>query len=214
MLTGMINYSLFFVGLVLVILVLPFHILSIKHKYLEETFSREKGRKIGEILGYVSGWGFFIGWALVWLSPQPRFLLSPFRIIFKLPILNIATSLLHLVIFAIFFPAGFYFGVAGVKELSLRVSETHRPEKIVTTGVYSIVRHPQYLGGLLAHIGLTFLLSAWYSLLSTPIIIVIIYVMCWAEEKELLREFGKEYEEYRTNVPMFIPRMFRNKKEG
>jgi protein-S-isoprenylcysteine O-methyltransferase Ste14 len=34
-----------------------------------------------------------------------------------------------------------------VKEVTLKVAETHRTEKIVTRGVYSIVRHPQYLGG-------------------------------------------------------------------
>ncbi|MCJ7721138.1 isoprenylcysteine carboxylmethyltransferase family protein, partial [Candidatus Bathyarchaeota archaeon] len=85
-------------------------------------------------------------------------------------------------------------------------AETHRTEKIVTTGVYSIVRHPQYFGGLLAHVGVSFLLTAWYSFLVTPLIVVLVYLVSKKEEEELIREFGKEYKDYTKEVPMFIPR--------
>jgi len=89
----------------------------------------------------------------------------------------------------------------------LKVAETHRTEKIVTTGVYSIVRHPQYLGGLLAHLGISLLLSALYSLLFTSLMLVLIYLISKKEEQELIREFGKEYERYKKKVPMLIPRL-------
>jgi protein-S-isoprenylcysteine O-methyltransferase Ste14 len=87
------------------------------------------------------------------------------------------------------------------------VAETHRAERVVTTGVYSVVRHPQYLGGLLAHLGISVLLSAWYSLLFTPLVVLLNYLIAWKEEVELVREFGMEYEEYRMTVPMLIPRI-------
>lgn len=86
------------------------------------------------------------------------------------------------------------------------MAETHRTDKIVTTGVYSIVRHPQHLGALLAHAGISFLLSAWYSLLFTPLMIVLIYLISRKEEEELIKEFGKEYEDYKKRVPMLIPK--------
>lgn len=108
---------------------------------------------------------------------------------------------------ALFIIPGAWLGVQSVREITLKVAETHRTEKIVTTGVYSIVRHPQYLGGLLAHIGISFLLFAWYSLLSTPLMFILIFLISKKEEKELIREFGKEYEEYQKKVPMFIPKM-------
>jgi protein-S-isoprenylcysteine O-methyltransferase Ste14 len=69
------------------------------------------------------------------------------------------------------------------------------------------VRHPQYLGGLLAHLGISILLSAFYSLLLTPIMIALVYLISRKEEKEILREFGKEYEDYRDEVPMLIPKL-------
>jgi len=99
--------------------------------------------------------------------------------------------------------------IKGVKETTLKVAETHRTEKVITTGVYSIVRHPQYLGGLLAHAGTSFLLSAWYSLLFIPLIVVLIYLISRKEEEELIKEFGNEYEDYRKKVPMLMPRLRR-----
>jgi protein-S-isoprenylcysteine O-methyltransferase Ste14 len=93
-----------------------------------------------------------------------------------------------------------------VKQTTLKVAETHRAEEVVTSGVYSLVRHPQYLGGLLAHVGISFLLSAWLSLLFTPLVVVLLYVVSRKEEEELVKEFGKEYEDYKKKVSMFMPR--------
>jgi protein-S-isoprenylcysteine O-methyltransferase Ste14 len=112
-----------------------------------------------------------------------------------------------LLIFIPFFVVGAWFGVKGVIQTSLRVAEIHRAERIVTSGVYSIIRHPQYFGGILAHIGFSFLLSALYSLLVTPLVIAIIYVISWKEENELTKEFGQEYVEYRSKVPLLIPKL-------
>ena len=95
--------------------------------------------------------------------------------------------------------------INGVKETTLTTAETHRTKKIVTSGVYSFVRHPQYLGGLLAHIGVSFFLSVEYSLLLTPLVTVLLLLISKKEEEELTREFGSEYEDYKRKVPMFIP---------
>jgi methanethiol S-methyltransferase len=110
-----------------------------------------------------------------------------------------------LLIFIPFFVVGAWLGIKGVAETTLKVAETHRPDKVVKTGVYSIVRHPQYLGGLLAHIGISFLLSALYSLLAT-LIVALIYFISRKEEDELASEFGEEYVGYKKKVPMLLPR--------
>jgi len=154
----------------------PLHFMSVEHLSLQRRYGAEKGRRIGEILGLVSGWGFFSFWMGLWLS----LLLS-----------------------------GVWLGIGGLREVTLRVAETHRAERVVTTGVYSIVRHPQYLGGLLVHVGASFLLSAWFSLASTPLMVLLNYLVSRKEEEELVREFGEEYEEYRGRVPMFIPQLRR-----
>jgi protein-S-isoprenylcysteine O-methyltransferase Ste14 len=102
---------------------------------------------------------------------------------------------------------GAWLGIEGTRGTSMKVAETHRSEKVVTTGVYSIIRHPQYVGGLLAHVGISFLLSAWYSLVSTPLMIFVVYLISRKEEIELVNEFGDEYENYRKKVPMLVPRL-------
>ena len=194
--------SLFgFVGIVL-----PYF-LSLEHLKLDEKYGKQKGKKLGEIFGVISGWGFFLFWFGIWLSPQERFIIPFFQnFSIQIPLLNLTVYLINLLIFIPFFVVGAWFGVAGVIGTSLKVAETHRAETVVSTGVYSIVRHPQYLGGILAHIGFSFLLSGLYSLVVTPLAIAIIYIISWKEENELTKEFGQKYVEYRSKVPMLIPK--------
>lgn len=111
-----------------------------------------------------------------------------------------------------FIITGAWFGIGSVRQTSLKVSETHKTERIVSTKIYSLIRHPQYIGGILAHIGISFLLSSLFSLICTPIVIVLNFLVAWKEEKELIKEFGKEYEKYREEVPMFFPKLKKQKK--
>jgi protein-S-isoprenylcysteine O-methyltransferase Ste14 len=60
----------------------------------------------------------------------------------QIPYINITLNVVNLIVFLPFFIAGAWFGVKGVLETSLKVAETHRAEKITSTGVYSTIRHP------------------------------------------------------------------------
>ena len=201
-------YIWFFICVLAVIAAIPLHFLSVEHLKLQERYGKEKGTKIGEIYGLISGWGFFFFWMGIWVSPQPRFTVQILQNLSVLvPVVNFSIPLLHLVISISFLLLGAWLAIKGVKGVTLRVAETHRTDKIVTTGVYSIVRHPQHLGALLAHVGISFLFSAGYSLLFTPLMVVLIYLISRKEEEELVREFGKEYEDYKKRVPMLMPKL-------
>ena len=196
----------FFLCLLGFIAIIPPYFFSVEHTKLKEEYGKEKGKKIGEMLGMISGWGFFIFWFGMWFSPQARFSISVFQdLVIQIPFVNFKLDLANFLIFLPFFITGMWFGIKGVKQTSLKVAETHRTEKIISTGVYSVVRHPQYFGGILAHIGFSILLSAAYSLVATPLVIVVVYAISWKEEKELIKEFSQEYEDYRSQVPMMIP---------
>ncbi|MDH5448211.1 MAG: isoprenylcysteine carboxylmethyltransferase family protein [Candidatus Bathyarchaeota archaeon] len=198
----------FLISILGAIATIPLHFLSVEHLKLQERYGKGKGTKIGEIYGLISGWGFFFFWMGIWGSPQHRFTIPILQnLSVLLPVVNFPIPLLHLTICISFLIAGAWLAINGVKETTLKAAETHRTEKIVTRGSYSIVRHPQYLGGLLAHVGISFLLSAWYSLLSTPLMIVLVFLISRKEEEELIKEFGKEYEDYKKKVPMLIPRL-------
>ena len=197
----------FFICVLGAIIVVPVHFLSVEHLKLQGRYGKKKGTEIGNILGLISGWGFFLFWMGIWVSPQPRFVLPFFQnLTILIPFVSFSIPFLNLIISILFVTFGSWFGIKGVKQTTLKVAETHRPEKIVTTGVYCIVRHPQYFGGLLAHVGVSFLLSTRYSLLVTPLMLVLVYLISKKEEEELIREFGKEYKEYTKKVPMLIPR--------
>lgn len=189
----------FFLSMMGLILVIPIHFLSVEHSRLDSKYGQEKGLKIGAAFGMISGWGFFLFLIGLWVSPQERFAIQISEIIFM------GVPLFHIILAIVFLLPGAWLGITGVIEVGLKVAETHRAERVISTGVYSRVRHPQYLGSILAHVGASFLLSAYYSLLVTPVVILINYILCWKEERELVREFGEAYIEYQNRTPMLFP---------
>lgn len=75
-------------------------------------------------------------------------------------------------------------------------------EELVTSGIYSYSRHPQYFGFILIIIGW---LVGWPTILTIifAIILIFMYVrVCKIEEKEL--SHIKKYKEYKEKVPFFI----------
>lgn len=84
----------------------------------------------------------------------------------------------------------------------------HPTRTLVTTGPYAYSRNPMVLGLLFLLLGVALLRGSISGLIMVPIIGVIIalYIKTF-EEKELVRRFGSNYEKYRRNVPMIIPRM-------
>jgi len=192
----------------------PLHFLSVEHLKFQKKYGADKGNKITGILGLTSGWGFFIFWFGIWISPQPR-LIIPFmqNPSFIIPIINFSIPIFHLIISIPFILIGAWFGIGSVKQTSLKVAETHRTERIVSTNIYSLIRHPQYFGGVLAHIGISFLLSVLFSLIFTPLVILLNILVAWKEEQELIKEFGEDYEIYKEKVPMFFPKLKKRKRK-
>lgn len=192
-------------------LMLPLHFYSVEHQKLQQKFGKKKGELIGKIFGVLSGWGYFIFMTSIWLSPQPRFYFSLMTELFLIiPIIDLKIALFHVIISSPLFFLGAWFGIKGVQETTLEVSESHRTEEIITSGIYSKLRHPQYLGAILSHIAASTLFSALFSMIATTFIIIYNYIISWKEEKELIKEFGEEYKQYKKKVPMFIPRFYRS----
>jgi protein-S-isoprenylcysteine O-methyltransferase Ste14 len=179
----------------------------VNHTALENRFGKEKGTTLGKILGLISGWGFFIFLFGLWLSPQPHYRIPLLDVtLFTVPFLNIPIYLIHLFISVPLLLISGYLGIVGVIYTSLEVSETHRPKRVETEGIYSQLRHPQYLGAIFAHLAFSILFVGFYSLIATPLIIAYNYLISWKEEKELIREFSDEYLHYKEMVPMFVPK--------
>ena len=77
--------------------------------------------------------------------------------------------------------------------------------KLVTTGLYAIVRHPQYLAGIIISIALAFMSQHWVVIILVLPPIICTYIDTFNAEKGILKKFGEEYEEYRKQVPRLTP---------
>lgn len=76
-----------------------------------------------------------------------------------------------------------------------RVIEVEPGQEVVTTGLYTRVRHPMYLAALLMYLFTPLALGSYWALLATPLLVVFLAVRIINEEKLLLREL-KGYPEY------------------
>jgi protein-S-isoprenylcysteine O-methyltransferase Ste14 len=73
--------------------------------------------------------------------------------------------------------------------------------KIVDTGIYSIVRHPQYITFILWAIADMFLFQNWIMIILGIPIIPLKYIDLINADKEGIKKFGDEYKQYMKRVP-------------
>lgn len=90
---------------------------------------------------------------------------------------------------------------------------------VVNSGIYGIVRHPQYLAGMLINIALPLITQHGLVLLLGLLSLVVYYWNTFIEEEENLRKFGEPYRDYQSKVPRvnFLLGLFRlihQKKQG
>lgn len=74
--------------------------------------------------------------------------------------------------------------------------------RLVDTGIYSVVRHPQYLGGVFAIFVTTILwYPHWLFGVLGVIATAVIYMSCREEDQRLVQQFGDDYVDYMRRVP-------------
>lgn len=79
-----------------------------------------------------------------------------------------------------------------------------------TSGIYSVVRHPLYLGNFLMFLGpVLFVRSVWFTILFALAFWLYYERIMFAEEQFLRKKFGEDYDNWSSHVPPFIP-SFRN----
>ena len=82
-------------------------------------------------------------------------------------------------------------------------------DRLVTSGLYSYVRHPQYVGFLLITFGLNVQWMTIFTLILWPVLAVLYWRLAREEDKENEERFGEAFREYKQRVPGFIPRLRR-----
>jgi protein-S-isoprenylcysteine O-methyltransferase Ste14 len=77
--------------------------------------------------------------------------------------------------------------------------------RLVTTGLYGVIRHPSYLGLLVNSLGWALAFRSGVGLLLTALLIPPLVARIRAEERLLRSQFGREYEVYRSRTSRLIP---------
>ena len=101
------------------------------------------------------------------------------------------------------------------KDTSQRNSARPQAEALNTTGLYSVVRHPLYVGNYLMWLGVALFSRAWWA----PVIVSLVFWLYYerimfAEEEFLRRRFGGAYTAWAADTPAFLPRLRRWRPPG
>jgi protein-S-isoprenylcysteine O-methyltransferase Ste14 len=128
-------------------------------------------------------------WLTAFFLPH---MVSPPDLLLK--IVRVAGSVLFVVGTAIFFICAgqvYYHKFAG--------------KGVALEGLYSRIRHPQYLGLGLAGIGLSILWPRFLVVALWAVMASLYYLLAKDEERRMLGQFGEEYRRYMDHTGMFLP---------
>jgi len=82
----------------------------------------------------------------------------------------------------------------------------YKDQELATTGPYSIVRNPLYLGSFLIGLGATLISNVILLLILYPLLFLATYLpLILQEEEKLLKLFGDSALSYMTKVPRLLP---------
>jgi protein-S-isoprenylcysteine O-methyltransferase Ste14 len=100
---------------------------------------------------------------------------------------------------------GLYIMMIGIKDAGKETLEP-RKEHTLYGGIYETVRHPQAIGESVLWFPFAFFLNSPFLVLYSFIWIPVFYIMCIAEERDLVIRYGDPYLEYRARVGFLIPK--------
>jgi len=94
------------------------------------------------------------------------------------------------------------------KRTSGRNTREQVADTLNTAGIYSLVRHPLYLGNFLILLGISLFAGlSWLTLICILTFWLYYERIMFAEEEFLRNRFGKDYEEWANKTPAFIPKL-------
>jgi protein-S-isoprenylcysteine O-methyltransferase Ste14 len=103
------------------------------------------------------------------------------------------------IIALLFFSVIFFIGAFQI------YAEKIRQSGLVTRGIYSRLRHPQYTGLILFCIGFLLLWGRFVTYILFFIVVLLYYLLAKKEEQDCLDRFGQEYADYMKNSSFLFP---------
>ena len=85
------------------------------------------------------------------------------------------------------------------------VYRARREGRFTREGPYAVIRHPQYMGILLAVFGQIIHWPTIITIALFPVIVLVYVRLAMREEKQMIAQFGTVYQEYMREVSRFFP---------
>ena len=79
-------------------------------------------------------------------------------------------------------------------------------KKVCRKSAYKYLRHPMYAGVSFTIFGIGLIIVSTGVAFAGMLWLLWCYLFCRIEEKKLIEKFGYEYQEFKSETPMFVPR--------
>jgi protein-S-isoprenylcysteine O-methyltransferase Ste14 len=121
------------------------------------------------------------------------------RLIEAIPVLNVAAWIL--------IGAGAVIIITALFSIRTRAAAPTDSDSLVTSGIYSVIRHPINIGTLFEFAGLFLLWPSLSMAVASLLGVLWVILQSLLEEADLLKRIPG-YSEYRKRVPAFLPHLF------
>lgn len=111
-------------------------------------------------------------------------------------------AMIEMLLGVVFIAIGLLLLIRGWQE----VYRARKANRMADTGLYGVMRHPQYVGILLAVFGQIVHWPTVITLTLFPLIVLVYVRLARKDERDMLSRFGVPYETYLQRVPMYLPR--------
>ena len=170
---------------------------------------REPGRATGRAAGWLlSPWFYFLSAALFFGISCLGWIPLPWQV-------SPQVRTWMLVVGSLLYFPGMIFVLAGRLTLGKYYfvstglgAQLFADHKLITSGLYALMRHPMYTGVFLVAAGSLLMYFTWTTLF-LACFAPLTMLRAFREEKILAAEFGEQWQEYSQRVPMFVPRFKR-----
>jgi protein-S-isoprenylcysteine O-methyltransferase Ste14 len=151
-------------------------------------FSKIEKRMKGGSMYYVAGALLIIAYLFLWFLDNPAGIEE---------LRYVGWIILAVGLVLIFLPK-FAFRSKGNVEKEKDWTET---SVLVDTGIYSVIRHPLYLGWLLMYFAIIFWSQHWLTIIIGVMGMICVYLISRQEDQRLVEKFGDDYKDYMRKVP-------------
>ena len=118
-------------------------------------------------------------------------------LLLNIPLLNVVPVIEELIVVGwLLLGVGALFVLLSV--LTLRRKGT---TNVTDSGVYGVVRHPMYMGGMVMFLSHIFFGQNWIVVISTVVGVYCCYLLIQSEDQQNIEKFGDDYKRYMEKVP-------------